>query len=295
MRYKTPAALEMAVRDAARRSPLGAGRAIDGFYFHRLLCRVFADPASPFVLKGGQGMLARTADARATRDIDLLAEGAGLDEALAELKALAADDLGDFVSFEFVGAKPIKPDDDYRSGLDVTFAALLGARRVREVSIDLVVDEVPIGRVDVLTPADRVEVAGVPVCDYRVCPPERALADKLLAMLEKHDGKPSSRVKDLADVLVYQAGCDLDGDELVACCRLESRVRGVPLPGRFSVPDLWKASYAGRFAKLVRQTSLPAGYADVSAAEARAALLFDPVLEGTCSDKRWSREEQAWG
>ena len=71
MEYSSPKALEMAVKDAAKASPLDTNRAIAGFYFHRLLYRVFSEPGTPFVLKGGQGMLARTADARATRDIDL--------------------------------------------------------------------------------------------------------------------------------------------------------------------------------------------------------------------------------
>jgi len=57
MRYETPAALEMAVREAAKASPLDTGRAISGFYFHRLLCRVFANGNASFVLKGGQGDL----------------------------------------------------------------------------------------------------------------------------------------------------------------------------------------------------------------------------------------------
>ena len=61
----------MAIKDAAKASPLDTNRAIASFYFHRLLYRVFSEPGTPFVLKGGQGMLARTADARATRDIDL--------------------------------------------------------------------------------------------------------------------------------------------------------------------------------------------------------------------------------
>lgn len=49
----------MAVKEAAKKSPLDTNRAIAGFYFHRLLCRVFSDPDSPFVLKGGQSALAR--------------------------------------------------------------------------------------------------------------------------------------------------------------------------------------------------------------------------------------------
>ena len=84
---KTPAALEMAIKAAAKASPLETGRAVSGFYFHRLLCRVFSKPDSPFMLKGGQSMLARTMDARATRDIDLLSEEADLDAALADVQA----------------------------------------------------------------------------------------------------------------------------------------------------------------------------------------------------------------
>lgn len=74
MRYRTPAALEMAVKAAAKASPLDTNLAISGFYFHRLLCRVFSEKDRKFVLKGGLSVLARTVDARATRDIDLLAQ-----------------------------------------------------------------------------------------------------------------------------------------------------------------------------------------------------------------------------
>lgn len=65
--YKTPRVLEMAVKAAAKKSPMDTNRAIQGFWFHRLLCRVFRSPLSVFVLKGGQSMPAHTVDARATR------------------------------------------------------------------------------------------------------------------------------------------------------------------------------------------------------------------------------------
>lgn len=98
MKYKTPAALEMAVRDAARQSPMDTNRAITGFYFHRLLCRVFSEDNGRFVLKGGQSVLARTFDARVTRDIDLVAQEESLEEAVADLVQAASIDLDDFYS-----------------------------------------------------------------------------------------------------------------------------------------------------------------------------------------------------
>lgn len=48
MRYRTPAALEMAVKAAAKASPLDTNLAISGFYFHRLLCRVFSEKDRKF-------------------------------------------------------------------------------------------------------------------------------------------------------------------------------------------------------------------------------------------------------
>lgn len=68
MAYTSAAALEMAVKAAAKASPQDTGRVVSAFYFHRFLCRVFANSNDSFILKGGQSVLARTLDARATRD-----------------------------------------------------------------------------------------------------------------------------------------------------------------------------------------------------------------------------------
>ena len=111
----------MAVKEAARKSPLDANRAIAGFYFHRLLCRVFSDPDSPLVLKGGQSVLARTVDARAARGIDLLARETSVEAAVADLRRLAGIGLDDFISFSFDKAEPTKAGDEYRSGMKVWF------------------------------------------------------------------------------------------------------------------------------------------------------------------------------
>ena len=100
MRYRTAAALEMAVRDAAKASPQDTNRAIAGFYFHRLLCRVFSDPKQHFVLKGGSGC-SRGCPTPAPRYIDLSTDALSAEEAVEDLRRLAAIDLGDFVAFRF--------------------------------------------------------------------------------------------------------------------------------------------------------------------------------------------------
>lgn len=284
----------MAVKAAAKASPLDTGRAISGFYFHRLLCRIFSNEGSPFLLKGGQSMLARTVDARATRDIDLLSERGDLDSALADLRRLAAVDLGDFVSFEFVKAEPIKTNDEYRSGLNVVFAPLIGVKRMQDVSIDLVVDEVPQGEAEVLAPADRIDVADIPTFNYRIYPAASSLADKLCAMLEEHDGRPSSRTKDLVDVVVYALMVDIDGTALCDRIRTEAGARRMSLPDRFSIPSEWHGLHASRFGRLVRQTGLPSEYSDIGRAERLATRLFDPALDRRADGRKWDREDLCW-
>ena len=69
MRYKTPKALEQAVKAAAVKSDRGTNRAIAGFYHDRFLCRIFSADEPAFVLKGGQSMLAKIPDAREFEEV----------------------------------------------------------------------------------------------------------------------------------------------------------------------------------------------------------------------------------
>lgn len=218
---------------------------------------MFADGNRSFVLKGGQSVLARTIDARATRDIDLLSTRDTLDEALSDLRRLAQRDLGDFVFFEYVGAEPIKPNDEYRSGLSVKFAPVIGAKRMQVIAIDLVVDEVPLEGAEILAPADRIDIKGLEVCDYLVYPVAAALADKFCALVEWHDGRASSRVKDLVDIVVYALTCDVDGKDLQRRLAREMAVRKVEGAESFELPEEWGASQARQYAKLCAQTGIP--------------------------------------
>ena len=130
--------------------------------------------------------------------------------------------------------------------------------------------------------------------DYRVYPLANSLADKLCAMVETHDGKPSSRIKDLVDVAIYATTVDIDGGELCRRVRSEAGARGIVLPDRFSVPDEWKQLYEGAFKKLVSRTGLSSELSDIAAAEALAASLFDPVLARKAGDLHWDHESLSW-
>lgn len=264
--YRTPRALEQAVKSVAEASPMDTGRAVQSFWFHRLLCRVFCDSRSGFVLKGGRAMLARTMDARATRDVDLLAEGTSIDEAVERLKVAASLDLGDHVHFVFEKVRPIKARDEYRTGANVTFVPWLGSKRLQPISIDLVVDDVPLERAERMVPADRLEIRGVETFEYLVYPAEAALSDKVCAILERHDGRPSSRVKDLVDIVVYATSVDINGLDFQNRLRRESGARGLELPDQFDVPREWRGTYETSYSKLVAQTGLSERYSKMESA-----------------------------
>ena len=294
MGYKSPSALEMAVKQAAKDSPQDTNRAVSGFYFHRLLCRVFEDGNDGFVLKGGQGMLARTIDARTTRDIDLLSARTNLDDALMDLRTLAAKDLGDFIHYDYAGSKPIKAEDEYRSGLSVRFVPILGTKKMQCISIDLVVDEIPLDGAEWLAPADRMDVAGLEACDYFVYPVVAALADKFCALRELHGGRVSSRVKDLVDIAVYATTCNVEGKGLQRRLKHEIAARKLMGIDAFSLPCEWGESQARQYEKLTRQTGLPEHLRDMRNAESLAAKLFDPLLSEKRIEVCWNCKTMNW-
>lgn len=294
MSYSTPAALEMAVKAAAKRSPIDTNRAISGFYFHRFLCRVFSDGNSGFVLKGGQCMLARTIDARYTRDIDLLSRNADLDAAVAELRELASVDLDDFVRFEFEGSRPIKPENEYRGGANVSFSAWMGSKMIQTISIDLVVDKVDGVSAERVAPKDRIEVEGIKTFDYVVYGVGDALADKLLGILEEFNGRPSSRVKDLVDIIVYASIYPVSTTELSRKVRREAALRKVALPESFAVPAVWHENYRPTFKKICRQTGIDAGIQDMQEAEKLASRLFNPILAFDNLIATWNPDVLDW-
>ncbi len=293
-RYKTPHALEMAAKQVAKESPMDTNKALAGFYFHRLLCRIFSTLDSPFVLKGGQGMLARTVDARYTRDIDLATCRLDLSSAIGELERLAALDLGDFVTFELRTCEPIKADDDYREGCRITFGVHLGGREKQSVSVDLVSDQVECEKPDKVTPVDRLEVGDLPVFDYSVYPVSKAIAEKYCGIIERYGGKPSSRVKDLIDLVIYALTEEFDMPAVAKSIRRECALRSLTRPDRFLLPDEWGEPQLSRYRKLALSTGIPKEYATMEAGYVLVASMLDPAFHDDVPECRWNTSLLSW-
>lgn len=292
--YASPKALEMAVKEAAKASPLNTSEAISNFYYHRLLYRVFSNGNSPFVLKGGLSVLARTLDARTTRDIDLVTDQLDIDKAVKELIELVSYDAGDFITFEFISDRAIKQEDDYRAGRSVLFDAYLGAKRIMPVSVDLVSDEIPLEYIDMLDPIDRMQVGDLDSCDYPAYPAERAIADKVCAIIERHGGRPSSRVKDFVDIIIYAMSVDFSYNALVRALSREAASRHLALGDEFLLPAEWGAMHERQYRSLFVNNRLFEAAPSFEEGLAIAKRFLDPAIRGMDKWEFWSHAELRW-
>lgn len=295
--YISALALEQAVKAAAKKSGQSVGRAVESFYAGRLLERVFSEERKPFVLKGGRGVLARTLDARYTTDIDFLYREGDLEEALEELKRLAAIDLGDRITFRFISAERIAASQEYRDGCRVKFGVVLDETRHKgEIAIDLVIDPVELEKADLVTPANRLNVKGLIVFDYLVYPIERTVADKVCATMQIYPGgRESSRVKDLVDLVLHVTRYNMAGTDLSRAIAREAGMRHLGELSAFAVPKSWHDAYEGAYRKAASEAKIPEQWLNIPAAEMVVKACVDPAIRQEVEGLEWNPEKLEWG
>lgn len=242
--YGTAAGVEAAIKQAAV-SATAADPSVDVTerirqeYFHRFLSRIFAkDEQSEWLLKGGTGMLARVPSARATRDVDLYRAGYSLDEAVAELQRLAASDLGDHFRFELVSyvSSVNGPEQPYVDGYTVSFDVYIGAQKRGRLKVDLASGAGVTDEVSVIEPANALPLPRLVSHRYRVYPVVDQIADKICATHMLYGGAPSSRQKDLVDLVVFASTHDILGLALRVAIETEARRRGLEPLRRVNLP-----------------------------------------------------------
>jgi hypothetical protein len=167
--------LELAIKDAAKKAASQAGPGISAASvdaqvrqarFDRFLSRVFAEgEQSEWLLKGGMSMLARVPRSRTTKDVDLAALVASdLAEAERALTVLAEADLGDHLTFRLIRSVPTglgenQPGVATRRYVFACLDADYGTQ-IDTVTVDLVIGPPPVGRPEVIQPANRLPCAG---------------------------------------------------------------------------------------------------------------------------------------
>ncbi|MEV6048785.1 nucleotidyl transferase AbiEii/AbiGii toxin family protein [Streptomyces xanthochromogenes] len=269
-----------------------------GFLFQRLTARVFGADPDGWLLQGGQALLVRYASAaRLSKDIDLQYLSDSLAEAHQALLAAAATDLGDYLRFIPHQRNLAGTDTD---GINQGFDVYIGPRKVDIVHVDLVTrlsvtDTPPIvqlhPRPDLPWPTDWPKIRLYPLVDH--------LADKICAMYEwrgRNFDEPSSRHRDLADILLMSQHETIDATAAQRALRAEAELRAtrpsleLRLPAVFEMPHArWRAGYA----KAARDVSGLRGCATWDAALPLAAAFLNPLL-GPDFTGTWQPERGRW-
>lgn len=296
--YRSAAAVEAAIRDAARNAfaadkSMSTQDRIRQEYFRRFLSRIFSEgDDSDWLLKGGTGVLARVASGRRTTDVDLFRANKTLDGALAELIRLASIDLRDFFRFVFTNHQSVVGGDQqtYIAGYRVDFDVYIGADKKEPLHVDLVVGVAVTDEVTVRPPANRLDLPQLPSNDYHLYPIVDQIADKVCATMADYNGRPSSREKDLVDLVVIAKTQTLSADALRRAINTEAHARALIPFIALTIPPTWGRLYA----KEAKDVPYCGDHRTVGLAGELMRTFIDPVLRGEATGRTWSPASLAW-
>ncbi|MCX6924853.1 MAG: nucleotidyl transferase AbiEii/AbiGii toxin family protein [Verrucomicrobia bacterium] len=282
--YRTPEALRRALEDrliaTSRRGGGDLPRIRRQVAFDRLLCRLFANPNAPWLLKGGYAMELRIKSARTTRDIDLAlrampGSGGQWDDAAVRLllQDLANADLGD--GFEFlIGEPTMDLDAAPYGGSRFPVEASMGDRSFASFHLDVSAGDVLREPFELLEGQDWMGFAGIAPSKVPAISREEQFAEKLHAYSLPREGRPNSRVKDLVDLLLLIESGTLDVDRVGQCIEATFRRRDThPVPSSLEPPP---QAWAGPFADLASKCGL---IQDLTAAFSRVAKFFSGLRQ----------------
>lgn len=291
MRYATAgafrAALEARLKDE-QSDGVGLSRLRKRIVFERLLARLQVVAPDGWLLKGGFALELRLGGrARTTKDVDIdwtAGEGEAT-ELLLDAAALEMDDM-----FSFDVQRAAIDDDLAGGGQRWTVRAELAGRDFERVAIDVGFGKPPVVEPVTLAASRLLEFAEVPSIVVPALAVEQHLAEKLHAYSRTYaGGQPSSRVKDLVDIVVIARTTAVDGDRLrqAVVAIFERRHTHEPPKALASPPRDW----ARPWATLVEH--LPAD-ADLTSGFSVAAAFWDPLLAGEADLVEWDPELLVW-
>jgi hypothetical protein len=290
--YETPAAFRHALTDKLREKAKTSKWTLTQLQRHmaydRLLERLYLRDEG-WVVKGATALLAREMGVRGTRDIDVYREQAS-EVAEAEVREAASMDIGDWFRFEIGTGQPV---GDEAAAIRLPVSAYVGATIWVEFHVDLVGSDLRMtGEPEDVPPLARVVMPEVEQHGYRAYPLVDHIADKVTATFERHGDReiPSTRYRDLVDLVAIVAGASVQAQPQMAALASEALRRRITLPDRFDVPDreLWERGYAAEAGRSL----LPiARTLDEALAFVRPCL--DPLLDGTAAG-RWDPERRVW-
>ncbi|GDY30214.1 nucleotidyl transferase AbiEii/AbiGii toxin family protein [Gandjariella thermophila] len=266
MRYRSPTALRAAIESRLNQQSVETGRDLQWLrrrlVFTRILARLSANAPDACVLKGGMAVeLRRPGQARATRDVDLvLQDGAVADPENPEevreflLEALLDDVDGEWFVFGVRPGTRLRDDAYGRPAWRFTIESQLAGKRFTEQRLDIVARPEEIDGVERRLLPDLLGFAGIPPREVLVTDLRQQFAEKLHALTRTYISGTSTRVKDLADlVILIEDGVPADR-ELCQAVRHVFKIRGTHTVPRelASPPTAWEKPFAHNAAEIGR-------------------------------------------
>ncbi|MGA9874601.1 MAG: nucleotidyl transferase AbiEii/AbiGii toxin family protein [Solirubrobacteraceae bacterium] len=291
MKYRTSAAFRTALEarlKVAQHDGVGLTRLRKRVVFERLLARLYAVAPDAWVLKGGFALELRLgAQARTTKDVDVdwaIGEGEAI-ELLLDVATMTLDDR-----FEFAVERSQVDDDLPGGGQRWTAAATLAGREFERVAIDIGFAVKPVLEPETIASSHLLDFADIAPVRIPAVAIEQHVAEKLHAYTRTHAaGVPSSRVKDLVDIVVIAHTITTDADRLTHAIREIFQRRGThPVPQAVPPPP---SDWSPGWRKLV--ANVPAD-ADIRIGYATAAAFLDPIFEDELISGRWDPDLGEW-
>ncbi|MFZ2757325.1 MAG: nucleotidyl transferase AbiEii/AbiGii toxin family protein [Atopobiaceae bacterium] len=182
-------------------------------------------------------------------------------------------------------------ENGYSRLLKLRYATYVGEQEKDPMLIDLSLDCEITQPPERMEPKNRVMLEDVVTADYLLYPLPDQLADKLCAVMERQPGDwPSSRMKDLVDIVLYVTGERFDLAQLVLAIDSECVRRGMEVPRRFEAPEEWRR----RFPAFAKRSGLSKSSCDFDYACGLAAKFFTPALEHRDECMRWNPSVLEW-
>lgn len=247
-------ALEDRLKRLAQEESIDLQRVRRQAAFDRLLCRLFAKPESPWLLKGGYAMELRLKTARTTRDMGLALKQLPMptrdwdDNAstvLEVLREVGQLDLEDFFTFVFGDAVQDLDAAPY-GGARFPVDARLAGRSFVQFHLDVSSGDVLREPYESLSGRDWLGFAGIASTSFRAVSPEEQFAEKLHAYTLPRVGRENTRVKDLVDLVLLIERTGMNDARLPKAIRetfQRRKTHGVP-PSLAVPPASWSKPFS---------------------------------------------------
>jgi predicted nucleotidyltransferase component of viral defense system len=252
--FDSAAAFRQSIEDRLRRAQVERGVDLVAvrrrIVFGRVLARlVHAEPGA-WVLKGGVALQVRMPDrARTTRDLDLAVREDLADETKLRatiVEALSLDPDRDLFRMTLRGMEEMPPLEAGRIGWRLSIRAELDGREFATIRIDVVARSTERDRTDRLVVPSELAFAGIPDVELEAVNLDHHFAEKLAAYTTDYGDRDNTRVKDLADLVLFvEAGLE-PTSELREVVDIVFAERGSIPPDALPVPpSSWTPTYAG--------------------------------------------------